>query len=48
MAAALQASDTAGFAQYELLPVNWWIIGAACVALLIFLCVRVWQLYRPE
>jgi ABC-type transport system involved in multi-copper enzyme maturation permease subunit len=48
VAAALQASDTAGFAQYELLPVNWWIIGAACVALLIFLCVRVWQLYRPE
>jgi ABC-type transport system involved in multi-copper enzyme maturation permease subunit len=48
VAAALQASDTPGFAQYALLPLNWWIIGSACVALLVFLGVRTWLLYRPE
>ncbi len=48
VAAALQASETPGFARYELLPANWWIIGAACVVLLGFLRVRIWQLCRPE
>ncbi|MBI1915569.1 MAG: ABC transporter permease subunit [Planctomycetes bacterium] len=48
VAAALQASATPGFARYELLPANWWIIGSACVALLVILAVRTWQLYRPE
>lgn len=47
VAAALQASETAGFVRYELLPANWWIIGAACVVLLIFLRIRIWQLCRP-
>src|SRR5262249_35715030 len=47
VAAALQASDTSGFSQYELLPANWWIIGSTCVVLLAFLRVRVWQLSRP-
>ncbi|MCI0681442.1 MAG: ABC transporter permease [Gemmataceae bacterium] len=48
VAAALHASETPGFTQYELLPANWWIIGAACVALLLFIRVRIWQLSRPE
>lgn len=48
VAAALQAADTPGFVQYELLPINWWIIGSACAILLVFLRVRTWQLYRPE
>jgi hypothetical protein len=48
VAAALQASDTPGFVQYELLPANWWIVGSICVALLFFLGMRTWQLYRPE
>jgi len=48
VAAALQASETPGFTSYELLPFNWWIIGSACVALLLFLGVRTWQLCRPE
>jgi hypothetical protein len=48
VAAALQASDTPGFAPYELLPANWWILGSACLALLGFLGLRIWQLYRPE
>jgi ABC-type transport system involved in multi-copper enzyme maturation permease subunit len=48
VAAALQAADAPGFNHYELLPFNWWIIGLTCVALLLFLGVRTWQLYRPE
>jgi len=48
VAAALQASNTPGFNQYELLPMNWWIIGSACVGLLVVLGVRTWQLCRPE
>lgn len=48
VAAALQAADAPGFNQYELLPLNWWIIGSTCVALLLFLGLRTWQLYRPE
>jgi ABC-type transport system involved in multi-copper enzyme maturation permease subunit len=48
VAAALQASEMPGFTTYELLPANWWIIGSACVALLVLLCVRVWQLCRPS
>ncbi|HZY88656.1 MAG TPA: hypothetical protein VFE78_27785, partial [Gemmataceae bacterium] len=48
VAAALQASETPGFARYELLPANWWILGGACLALLLFLRVRTWQLCRPS
>ncbi len=48
VAAALQASDTPGFSQYDLLPINWWVVGGACAALLVFLGVRTWQLCRPE
>jgi ABC-type transport system involved in multi-copper enzyme maturation permease subunit len=48
VAAALQASDTPGFARYDLLPANWWVIGSACVALLLFLAVRTRQLCRPD
>jgi hypothetical protein len=48
VAAALHAAETPGFENYELLPANWWIIGGACVALLLFIRVRIWQLCRPE
>jgi ABC-type transport system involved in multi-copper enzyme maturation permease subunit len=48
VAAALQAAATPGFAGYELLPANWWIVGSACVALLGLLAFRTWQLSRPE
>jgi ABC-type transport system involved in multi-copper enzyme maturation permease subunit len=48
VAAALQAAEMPGFAHYELLPLNWWIIGSACVTLFVFLVVRTWQLCRPE
>jgi ABC-type transport system involved in multi-copper enzyme maturation permease subunit len=48
VAAALQASETPGFTAYELVPANWWLVGAACLALLALLTVRTWQLCRPE
>lgn len=48
VAAALHASDTPGFAEYELLPANWWLIGAVSLALLVLLVVRTRQLCRPE
>ncbi len=48
LAAALNASNTPGFAQYNLLPANWWILGTACLALLAFLFLRIWQLSRPQ
>jgi ABC-type transport system involved in multi-copper enzyme maturation permease subunit len=48
VAAALQACETPGFTQYELLPANWWITGWACAILLLFLTLRTWQLCRPE
>jgi ABC-type transport system involved in multi-copper enzyme maturation permease subunit len=48
VAAALQAAHTPNFTQYELLPLNWWIIATACVALTVFICARTWQLCRPD
>jgi ABC-type transport system involved in multi-copper enzyme maturation permease subunit len=48
VAAALQASEFPGFTPYELLPVNWWIVGSVCALLLIFLGLRVRQLCRPD
>jgi ABC-type transport system involved in multi-copper enzyme maturation permease subunit len=48
VAAALQASQFPGFAEYDLLPMNWWIIGSACLVLLLVIGVRTRQLCRPE
>ena len=48
VAAALQASEMPGFRDYELLPANWWLIGAVSLALLALLAGRTRQLYRPE
>jgi hypothetical protein len=47
-AAALQAAEMPGFTEYELLPANWWIVGAACVVLVGFLWLRTWQLFRTD
>jgi ABC-type transport system involved in multi-copper enzyme maturation permease subunit len=48
VAAALHATDTPGFEGYAILPLNWWVMGAASVVLLIVLAARTRQLYRPE
>jgi hypothetical protein len=47
VAAALRASEMPGFTQYDLLPANWWVVGAGCVMLLVFLSVRTWRLFSP-
>ena len=48
VAAALRAADMPGFADYDLLPANWWLIGTASLAVLVVLVVRTRQLCRPE
>jgi ABC-type transport system involved in multi-copper enzyme maturation permease subunit len=49
VAAALKESGTDGFTRYEhLVPANWYVMGAVCLALLVLLPVRTWQLCRPE
>jgi len=48
VAAALSATETPGFTGYDLLPLNWWIIGGASVLCLFVLALRTRRLYRPE
>jgi len=48
VAAALGAADTPGFRGYELLPTNWWVMGAASAVLLLVLVARTRRLYRPD
>jgi ABC-type transport system involved in multi-copper enzyme maturation permease subunit len=48
VAAALNAADMPGFRGYELVPVNWWIMASASLALLVVLIVRTRRLYRPD
>ncbi len=48
VAAAMHAAGVPGFTAYELLPLNWWIIGAASLFLLLVLILRTRRLYRPE
>lgn len=48
VAAALHASNAAGFTEYQLLPLSWWISGGASAVLLLVLVLRTRQLYRPE
>jgi hypothetical protein len=48
VAAALRAMDTQGFTQFDLIPANWWIMGAASIVLLLVLIVRTRRLYRPD
>ncbi|MGE3316409.1 MAG: ABC transporter permease [Planctomycetaceae bacterium] len=48
MAAALQVIELPGFAEYRLVPANWWIIGFASLVCLVVLCARVWKLTRPQ
>jgi ABC-type transport system involved in multi-copper enzyme maturation permease subunit len=48
IAAALNVADTPGFRGYELVPVNWWVMGSASVLLLAVLVLRTRRLYRPD
>lgn len=48
VAAALCAAETPGFARFDLLPTNWWVMGGASLALLLVLTLRTRRLYRPD
>lgn len=48
VAAALNAAETPGFKDYDLIPLNWSLTGAASVLLLAFVIVRTRQLCRPD
>jgi ABC-type transport system involved in multi-copper enzyme maturation permease subunit len=48
VAAALCAAEAPGFARYDLLPANWWVIGGASLVLLLVLIIRTRRLYRPD
>ena len=48
LAAALSLIRTPGFATYELVPVNWYVLGGLSVAAVMVLTWRVWKLSRPR
>lgn len=48
IAAALQAVQAPGFAGYNLIPANWWIMGIGSVLSLFILIVRTWRLTKPQ
>jgi hypothetical protein len=48
VAAALSAARTPGFAQFDLVPANWWVMGGASLVLLVVLAFRTRRLYRPD
>ncbi len=48
LAAALQLIGAPGFADYQLTPANWWIIGGAAAMCLVVLIVQTWRLTRPR
>jgi ABC-type transport system involved in multi-copper enzyme maturation permease subunit len=48
MAAALSVLKVPGFAEYNLVPANWWFIAGACAACLAVLSIQTWRLVRPQ
>lgn len=48
MAAALAVIKAPGFAQYDLVPANWWVMGGLSAAMLIVLLAQTWRLTRPQ
>ncbi len=47
MAAAFSVIEVGKFGQYDLVPVNWWCVGAISMALLVVLTVQTWRITRP-
>ena len=48
LAAMLSLVRAEGFAEYNLVPANWYITGAGCVLGAIVLAVQTWRLTRPR
>lgn len=47
-AAALSAIRVQGFEDYELIPLNWWIIGGSSAVFFLVLLVQTWRLTKPD
>lgn len=48
MAAALSAIKAPGFAEYDLVPANWWMMGSLSAVMLLVLVAQTWRLTRPQ
>lgn len=48
IAAALSVIRMPGFQNYDLVPINWWVLGIASVASLLILLVQTYRLSRPQ
>ncbi len=48
LAAALTIVKAPGFADYHLVPDNWWRMGALCGVCIVVLFVQTWRLTRPQ
>jgi hypothetical protein len=48
LAAPLAIMKTEGFADYRLVPLNWWLLGGATIGLLFLLRFQTWRLMRPD
>lgn len=48
LAAAMSLIDTPGFADYRLVPANWWLMGIASAVCLVVLSIQTWRLTRPR
>jgi ABC-type transport system involved in multi-copper enzyme maturation permease subunit len=48
IAAALSVIRVRGFTTYELLPANWWFLGAASLASLVLLLIQTYRVSRPQ
>jgi ABC-type transport system involved in multi-copper enzyme maturation permease subunit len=48
LAAALSAMRAPSFAEYQLIPGTWWILGIGTIVCLIVLTIQTWRLTRPQ
>ena len=48
LAAALSINGTPGFAIYDLVPANWWLMSGGSLLCFVFLSIQTWRLSRPE
>ena len=48
MAAALTIIEAPGFANYHLVPANWWWMGGMCLLCSVVVLLQTWRLTRPQ
>lgn len=48
LAAALSINRSPGFSIYNLVPINWWMMGGGSLISFIFLSIQTWRLSKPE